>query len=78
MRKHCNFRFFLPRLSLLILFVLPIRQTLSYSILLLEEIIGDPSPDAKAAAAATDVLLKKSQTKTQTRHSLKIFSLSFS
>lgn len=49
MGKLCNFRLFLQGLSFIVLFLLQNLQTLFYSILLLKEIIGDPSPDAKAA-----------------------------
>lgn len=48
--------FFLQGLSSIILFLLQNLQTLFYSILLLEEIIGDPSPDAKVATEEMNVL----------------------
>lgn len=77
MGKLHNCRPVLQALSFIILLVLWNVQTLFYSILLLEEIAGDRSPNTKAAAEETDVLLKKSQTKNQTKDNLKIFFLSF-
>lgn len=77
MGELCNCRPVLQALSFIILLLFWNLQTLSYAILLLEEMVGDCSPDAKAAAEETDVLLKKSQTKNQTKDNLKIFFLSF-
>ena len=77
MGELCNCRPVLQALSFIILLLLWNLKTLSYAILLLEEMVGDCSLDAKAAAQETDVLLKKSQTKNQTKDNLKIFFLSF-